>query len=437
MSEIKIDDTGLNTVEVSEEITTLDKMENFNISDDNKALLDEVKGVGFNKDGDLVDNENKVLLSIGELKLHDFNTMTTDELKAKYFEVEETTNTTDDVTYTVGDQYEIEGVTYTVDANGDAVAEGKDPILKDDLVKLLEEEQGDTSMIDAIATIDGYELKDEQGQPLVFEDTPEGIASRNRIIIERSVEEQVALAMTKQFDNNPDLKAANDYINTHGNLDGFDNYTDYSTLTIDKDDKEQQRQFVLKSEIARGRSKEDATRIVGYIEQDGKLYEESVKSLEGLVQGQVKEIEEANIYKEQQEALRQENYNKLTSAINVVTTTGNIAGFKLPDNLRIVRDGQVKTVPRSALNEYLLKPVSNGLTQAQLDRQAKYNESYENMILDDVMLFLGMDTSQLISQEQETKKIKKITTRRNNVNGGGRKIVLKSKVKPINDVNFN
>ncbi len=414
------------------EVTSFSDHADLTYNDAITSMFGEMNAQGFNKDGAIVDDKGVVLLDAATASHDDFKTLTVDKLKEKYFPVGgagangDETDVITEASLIEGFQLDIDNVQYTIDVNGNAIDKDGKSITKAELVTMISEQsaEGDEelSSIDQIAKIDGYVINDTEGNPVTYENTPEGIAQRTQAIVESEVAVKANEAFTNLLQSVPDLQKAHDFIKVHGSLNGYQDHVDYTTMQVDKDDKESQRQLVIRAEMLRGRDRANAEKIAKFVESDNTLFDEAVASVKFMSTGQVKDKADAEQREAEAVQAQQDYFNSVQAKTKNVIDTGAIKGFKLPLNLRIKNeDGSTTTVPRAAFTDYMFKPVNKeGHTAAQIARVTR-GQDIESLIFDDLLLFLGMDMSQLELAKAEERRIKKITTRKSN-NGGGRTI---------------
>jgi len=429
------------------DVISLNDYKDLTITDDNRSVLTEAGIAGFDKEGNAVDDKGDVILKSGAYQKEDFEQLSKDDFLKKYFE-----STDGDGTGSDGDGNNtglnpdelVEGIElligdkeYKIDANGNAVSEDGTKIEKDKLLEMVKEDSNnpnDEDLITSIAKVDGYDLQDENGNPLTFEPTPEGIAKRTQYIVENEVAKRTESTIQDFLTKQPELNSAFQYLRVHGSLDGFANHVDYSSMTLDKDDKQQQRELVISDMVAVGKSRQEAEDYAKFIEANNKLFDTADLVLKKKQELQGKELNDAKA-KEQEQIRAQEDYFKEVQAkADQVIKEGKILNYKLPLNLRVKdENGAIKTVPRDEFAKYLFEPVTpEGYTMAQLKRM-EYNKSIDNLIFDDLLMFLGMDTNQLTLAEQEDNRIKTIIRRKQD-NANAQTIRLKPKSSPIEDI---
>ena len=154
-----------------------------------------------------------------------------------------------------GTNIELDGVTYTVDKDGNVVdADGK--IFKEakDVQEWLKtfnvDNQNPEDKELSIASIQkaiGEEIVDEKGQPVEFTNDVEGVKSYiDNVIALRSNELQQA-AVNKVFNDNPILAQFANYLAVNGSPKGFGEMPDRSGIKLDANNEEQQIAIIILS----------------------------------------------------------------------------------------------------------------------------------------------------------------------------------------------
>jgi len=437
IDDIKTDDgTAITGNEPNNVISVADYNES-PISVDNKSVLTDAGIIGFDKLGNAIDKDNKVILASDKYDKADFNSLSKTDFISKYFNNVSETDTFKESDIVAGLELTIDNIDYKIDANGNAIGVNGTTITKADLLKLMEVGTAPNTpkdLITQVSEFDGYDLQDESGNILTFDSTPEGIAKRTKFIVDSEVTKHSAIAVNSFLNSMPELNTAYNYLKVNGSLNGFGNYIDYSKVTIDKDDKAQQRELVISDIMGLGKSRQEAEDYTRFVESTGKLYDNSDLVLKNKQAAQIKEIETANIKQKEYEEDQKRDWDNIQSTVKSVITDGKLLNYKLPEVFKVKDvNGAIKQVPRSEFEKYLFAPVSKeGFTQVQLDRQARA-KSLDNLIFDDLLLFLNMDNNQLILNNKEDSRIKTIIKRKTE-SVQSHSIKFKAKVSPIDDI---
>jgi hypothetical protein len=449
IEDIKTSDDAAQEGAGTNDVISLNDYKDLTITDDNRSVLTEAGIAGFDKSGNAVNDKGEVILATGAYQKEDFEKLSKDDFTTKYFEAAE--GGTGDGTGT-GDQPNgvkpeelVEGVEliiaekeYKIDADGNAVHADGTKIEKDKLLEMLKENVQQPTLSDDviadIAKVDGYDLQDENGNPLTFDATPEGIAKRTQYIVENEVAKRTENVVQDFLSKTPELNSAFQYLRTHGSLEGFANHVDYATVTLDKDDKQQLRELVISDMVGVGKSRQEAEDYAKFVEANNKLFDTADLVLKKKQEAQIKEQADADAREAKQREDAERYFQEVQDKAKAVVTDGKILDYQLPLNLRIKGDdGTIKTVPRAEFEKYLFEPVTpEGYTMAQVKRM-EYNKSIDNLIFDDLLMFLGMDTNQLTLAKKEDGRIQTIIKRKQD-NQNAQTIRLKPKTSPIDDI---
>ena len=208
-----------------------------------------------------------------------------------------------------GTNIELDGVTYTVDKDGNVVdADGK--IFKEakDVQEWLKtfnvDNQNPEDKELSIASIQkaiGEEIVDEKGQPVEFTNDVEGVKSYiDNVIALRSNELQQA-AVNKVFNDNPILAQFANYLAVNGSPKGFGEMPDRSGIKLDANNEEQQIAIIKAAAEEFGNTTLNDN-YIKYLKDGGGLYDEAKLQLQNLQNADKQRNEE---YARRAEAQRQ------------------------------------------------------------------------------------------------------------------------------------
>jgi len=349
-----------------------------------------------------------------------------------------------------GDELEVNGIMVTIDAEGNAIDKDNKVIATPEQLKELVDEaeagagaEGDDDEVDYIADIsklDGYVVNDEEGNPLTFENTLEGLAKRNAFIVKEQSQQAVNNTFEKFFTENPDLEDMWNYKNSNnGSLEGYNRDVSLLTLEIKDDTDEKSLMRIVKdAEIRRGRTAEAADSLVEYFKAEDKLGAEAK-----VAQAYLKDIKakEDTFLSEQQDrvhAQQVKDQEKHWSSVKTIIDSGNLAGLgiKIPESLQVKgTDGVIRNITREDLYNYSSKSVNaNGNSQAQLDR-ANSEHNLEYKVLIDLLQLTGGDLSQLIKEQVSEADVLKLSNRKKNLNTKGvRKFTLGKRKSGVDNI---
>lgn len=357
---------------------------------------------------------------------------------------------------------EIDGKQYVLDKDGNALENNNIVYTKEQLDGMSEDNDDNNNQEPSVTVKDisdrsGIVITDNNGNAIDYDMSVEGLAKREIDIYNKGVKDAESQAVNNFLKANPDILDVVNYKLTYGTIEGYTSGFDYSKVQLDKNNKNQLKDIIIKSEVAKGNSVERATRIANLIEADNTLETEAEEALNYL-KNQQQQKAEANIRAAQEEQLRAiEEQNKFYgvgvdakgnvvdlniegSIYDIVVKKGDIQGLHIPEaGVKIKTSKGDRIVSRQELYNYIANPVKQidgyWYTQAQLDDMARMNNP-EYMVFNYIRNLMEDDISQLIKKEINKDKVLTIrrlssknnksagTKRRTNGGLGEDKIVL-------------
>ena len=328
-------------------------------------------------------------------------------------------------------------VEYDLDADGNAVKDGEIVYTKAQLDEFAAaEQQEETIDVSAISAISGLTPVNADGTPKQYEMTVEGLAQRDADIAEIARHQAESEAITNFFRANPDIHQAALYKQTYGSLEGFANYVDWATMSIEDKSEAQLEAIIRSAEKRKGTSDAQIDRIIRFSKADKVLNETAKESLDYLAANQKREIEEATARQEAQWKAEQDELDKAygityddhgkAKVLNVpdslydkIVNKGTIGGLAIPTaGIKRTVNGKEQILTRKDLVKYLTAPVveigDSLYTQAQKDvfDMLADNETFAMIALRNL---LGADISQLAAAS-----IRQEAVRRLNITSSGK-----------------
>lgn len=360
------------------------------VDDITNGSTDEDKGKPENKNGETVENNNNNL-STGELN--------------------------------VGDQIEVDGITYTIAENGDLVddkgnifKEAKDVAewLKSMNVKGEDEEYPLT--LSSIQEAIGITVTDENGKTIEFTEDAEGVKSYiDSVIALRSNELQQA-AVNRLYQDNPLLKQFQDYVQLKGTAKGFGDIPDRSGIKLDKNN-EAQLVAVIKMAAQEFGNKSLNDNYIKYLRDSGDLYDEATNQLAALVdkdKAYRQQIETQAAEQRKQEADNLKNYwEKVNNMIN----SRVINGYKIPDSFTREIDGKKIVITPTDFFKYLseasVEQADGSKVTAYQNDLAKLtdDEFMAREMLDAWLMFTGGTYKDLIDMAVKENEVRRLVVR--------------------------
>lgn len=324
----------------------------------------------------------------------------------------------------VGDQLEVDGITYTVAENGDLV-DDKGKVFKEskdvpEWLKSVNVENDADSAI-TLASLQeslGVTITDDQGKPVEFTDDANGVKAYVDSVINLRSNELQQAAINRLYSDNPLLKQFQDYVQVNGTPRGFGELPDRSGIKLDKDN-EAQLVAVIKMAAQEFGNKSLNDNYIKYLRDSGGLYDEARAQLESLVEKDKavrKDIETKAAAQRQKEVEDTQNYWK---KVNNLINSRVINGYKIPDSFTKEVDGKKIVVTPNDFFEYL----SNASFETEDGRKVTAYQRDLNGLSDDEFLAREMLDAWLMFTGGTYKDLIDMAVKEEQV----RKLVIKSK----------
>jgi len=346
-----------------------------------------------------------------------------------------------DIPPTDTNEVEIEGVAYQLDAEGNALKDGVIVYTKDQL-----EDEGD----DYIALIQqgtGVEVIDDAGQPIVFENSVQGLVAREKAIIAKVTKDAQQTAINSLFEANPEINQILNYKKLHGSLEGFDFKTTYNTISFIENDINNHKQLITKELQLKGLSPRDIEITLKGLEIDNSLSVRAKESEAYLITKQTEVDQEQQRQIVEKQRLQTEQLEKTYgvtvnrdgsvkplniegSIHDIVVNKGKIGDYVIPvTGIVVTRDGKKQVITREAIFNYIAITNETGFSQMQID---EYNKSKDNnyKVSKALQLLLGDKHDKSATLVKRIKTLKNTTSKpiASNTISSGDKIVMNLKV---------
>lgn len=323
----------------------------------------------------------------------------------------------------VGDQLEVDGITYTVAQNGDLV-DDKGNVFKEakdvaDWLKSVNLENNESDSSITLASIQeslGVTITDENGKPVSFTDDAAGVKAYVDSVIELRSNELQQAAINRLYSDNPLLKQFQDYVQLNGTPRGFGEIPDRSGIKLDKDN-EQQLVAVIKMAAQEFGNKSLNDNYIKYLRDSGGLYDEARNQLEALVdkdKAYRKDIETKAAEQRKQEADALKNY---WEKVNNIINGRVINGYKIPDSFTKEVDGKKIVITPNDFFNYLSNANVDGddgkkLTAYQRDLANLTDDEFmAREMLDAWLMFTGGTYKDLIDMAVKEDQVRKLVVR--------------------------
>lgn len=268
-----------------------------------------------------------------------------------------------------------------------------------------------------------FDFKDENGKPLTFDDTEEGLSQ----LVEYAINAGLDAERDNIFHDEPRVQAYYNHLKAGGSDSAFftreqswkgfalpaDTVVDDNANRIRKDvivnNFLTRFNYASAAEADKPAIRARAEKFAQMTEDAGNLVSESKVSLKDLQQLEIdtdkaRDDRNREILK-QREARNREHYNTIATTIK----TGDLKGINIPAN------------ERQAFLDYVSKPITDKReTQSMLDRK---KEAIELSLQLEYMRFKGFNLDDLVSAKANTIRARTLSARRNKVaviaNGSG------------------
>lgn len=344
--------------------------------------------------------------------------------------------------YEEGTVIETPDGTFTVDANGNFV-DDKGAIFKEakdvkDYISQFNDEGALTKGADlqAIQTLIGLEVTDENGKPMEFTDDDAGKKAYIDEVLKFKQKEATDIALNTYFTNNPMIKQFADYVQLGGDPANFGKIPDRTNIQFDPNDAEQHKRIIATAWAEEGRLG-DVEAYIKFHETSGSLADVAKKELEGLKQKDAAFKQQiAEDAKKQREADEQEHAAYINSIYEKVNA-GVIGGYKIPETVVVESNGQKLNRTRADFFNYVTRIDANGQTGYQKDLNAMSDSDYlDRELLDAWMHFSGGSYKTLVDmaiKANEANRIKLIAKKANSNSAKTVKITPKPANKQVSD----
>lgn len=318
--------------------------------------------------------------------------------------------------YAAGTKLEVDGTTYTVNDNGDVIDE-KGNIFKNaadvaEWVKSFEVTEEDTDKEITIANLSkalDLEIIGEDGKPVEYEDSPDGIKAFVTDAIETGREEVAEATINALYAQYPFVKPMIDYyIANGGSLEGFNQIPDRSNIQID-DANEAQQESIIRTAWKEENRRGNVDSYIAYLKSQGTLAATAKEELTALVEKDklyAQQLEE-NAKAEQVRVI--EESTKYWNGVKQVIESRKIAGYEIPETIIVDRNGKKLSVTVNDFFNYLYRTDKDGLTDyAKAVQATKPEDLLQDEILRAYLKFTGGTYADLVKMAIAEEKVKNL-----------------------------
>ena len=336
-----------------------------------------------------------------------------------------------------GTNIELDGVTYTVDKDGNVVdpdgkifKEAKDvqEWLKTFNVDNQNPEDKELS-IDSIQKAIGEEIVNEKGEPIEFTNDVEGVKSYiDNVIALRSNELQQA-AVNKVFSDNPILAQFANYLAVNGSPKGFGEIPDRSGIKLDANNEEQQIAIIKAAAKEFGNTTLNDN-YIKYLKDGGGLYDEAKLQLQNLQNADKQRNEEYARQAEAQRKEEEEATNAYWENVHTKLNSHKIGEYQLPESFVREVNGQKITTTIDDFFNYIYRTTEdedgNYTTAYQKDLKSKTaDDNINEQLIAAWLTFTGGSYKDLVDMAVREKEVKTLRLKAKETDG--RKTVVITK----------
>jgi len=342
-------------------------------------------------------------------------------------------------------EVEIEGVTYSINEEGNAVNENNEVVYTVEQLAEMEEEEEISSEF-KLAELSSIQPVDDKGEPIQYEATDEGRRQYIEDVYTAGGIDRANKILEERYAANPLLKTVTDYIIANGSLDGFSEQP-YTRNPITKDSTEEDMIATIRqARKMKGDTEIEIAQAISWAKSDNKLSDLASTSdayLTQYEQHQKKQLAEQAAQVEQARIAKNQQYvNTLINTISKGELDINGQKVNIPAILEVNTPEGKRVAQRDELIRYATEVnqyrMPNGsiqnATQYQIDKWVKNTQrTLNDDIFEMVTLFTGGDNSQLLKTAinsnkaatiKKRLKLKRNTSQRGTSNNKG-KIKLK------------
>ena len=327
-----------------------------------------------------------------------------------------------------GDTINVDGVDYTIDAEGNAIAaDGTVFRTATELAELIAQNGSEPSVLNQLQTRFGSDFKDEDGNPIVFDDNEEGIAAYVETVVQSRVKEAQTAAINNLFETYPQVEQVINHLKLNGTLDDFVEIPDRSQITVSKDNEEQQATFIREEWKLSGK-KGDVNKFIDYCKNAGILYDTAVESKEAVDSIYESRLAEQKAQVEAKEAAAAAEEKAYWDNVEKTISKGELLGYSIPEQIQCNKDGKKVMLSRKDFLKYVSTPVdSEGNTAYMLD-EAKVDSDarMQDDLLKAFLRFTGGDYASLVGMAVNKQKVLSIRTAAAQTTGK-RTVIINSK----------
>lgn len=318
--------------------------------------------------------------------------------------------------YAEGTTLEVDGKTYKINSTGDVVDDAGN-VFKTvnevaDWVKefeVSEEDNNNNLTVESISKALDLEIVGEDGKPIQYENSPEGIKAFVSDAIETGKEEVAEATINALYSQYPFVKPMIDYYIANGNsLEGYNQVPDRSNIQIDDNNEAQQESIIRTAWKEEGR-RGNVDSYIAYLKSQGTLAATAKEELAALVEKDKAYAKQLEDNAKAEQARLTEESTKYWNGVKAIIDSHKIGGYEIPETIIVERDGKKLSVTANDFFNYLYRTDSDGFTDyAKAIRATKPEDALQDEILRAYLKFTGGTYADLVKMAINEAKVKNL-----------------------------
>lgn len=305
------------------------------------------------------------------------------------------------------DSYTVDKDGNLVDKDGNIFKESKDV---QDFLKGFEVDDTDSDEELNIGNIQkalGIELTDDNDQPIQFENTVEGVKSYINSVIEAQKKDIAESAVAAVFTRYPIVEDfLNYYIANGDSYEGFGQRPDRSNITID-DNNEAQQENIIRTAWKERNMAGDVESYIQYLKASNILASTARNELKALQESDKQKRDEYEKEAKRVEEEKAKSLKEYWDGVANVITNRKIAGYEIPEQILITRDGKKLTATPKDFYNYIYQVDKDGKSAYAKDfAKLTPEQKRDDEILRAFLTFTGGTYANLVDMAIKEEKIK-------------------------------
>lgn len=305
------------------------------------------------------------------------------------------------------DSYTVDKEGNLVDKDGNIFKEAKDV---QEFLKEFEVDDTDSNEelnIDNIQKALGIELTDDNDKPIQFENTVEGVKSYINSVIEAQKKDIAEAAVAAIFTKYPVVEQfINYYIANGESYEGFGQTPDRSNITID-DNNEAQQENIIRTAWKERNMAGDVESYIQYLKASNILAATARTELKALQESDKQKRDEYEKEAKRVEEEKAKSLKEYWDGVANVITNRKIAGYEIPEQILITRDGKKLTATPKDFFNYVYQVDKDGKSAYAKDfAKLTPEQKRDDEILRAFLTFTGGTYANLIDMAIKEEKIK-------------------------------